>query len=690
MLKARIWFVLVCSSLGLFGALLWVHFQPPVYEATATLRIDPSRAGSFGLSDLVANPSADESDVVHTAVALLKSDGVAIQTLNSLSDSDFQQFAHLNKPRLHIDSDSEVLTPEEENLIAQIQANTTVSQVEGTQLLQVKFRNRSPEVAASIANQLVAAYELENFTSRSRSVSQLQTWLGTQMDALRKQVDSSQGKLAAFQQANQIIPTVDNRNSITDRLGLLNEKLTEAQANRIDKEAQMRAAITGDPATLASLFPNPRLQALQTEQGTLYGQYAQLATKFGPKYAPLAEMKKQMQLIDGEIGNSVESIRDELKQQYNAAFKTQSMLQDQYNQQTKLAYALNRNQAEYAELQAEVTSSRELYETLEHKLQQAAVDTQVNAVDTVVVDHARSPVFPIAPKKVITVLSGLVIGLFSGLVVAFVFESSSGLVRTPEQVEKVTGYTSLATIPRERSKDVARIGNGSITDTTSGLITMDNPASQGAEAYRVLRNALLSSRGSGVKTILFTSTLSRVDLTSVVANFAVSLAQTGASVLVVDADLRNPGMHKRFGAEDGVGLGDYLSGESAVPAVKRPLKQLPNLSLLTSGERPALPSESLASDNLRSLPEKLDSSYDYIIVKSAPLLLVSDALPLANWADSTVLVAQYGETGTSELSAARKLLKQSRARIAGVVLLGAPASSGLYSGRIPNQREYYA
>jgi capsular exopolysaccharide synthesis family protein len=448
--------------------------------------------------------------------------------------------------------------------------------------------------------------------------------------------------------------------------------------------------MTGDPATLASLFPNPKLQALQTEQGTLYAQYAQLTTKFGPKYVPLAEMKKQLQLIDGAIGDSGQSIRDLLKQQYSAAMNTESMLQQQYNDQTKLAYSLNRNQAEYAELQAEVTSSRELYDTLERKLQQAAVDTQVNAVDTVVVDQARAPVFPIAPKKLIAVLGGLVIGLFSGLVVAFVFESSSGLVRTPEQVEKVTGYRSLATIPREHTKKIARIGDGSNADTISGLITMDNPLSQSAEAYRVLRNALVSSRGSGLETILFTSTLPGVDLTSVVANFAVSLAQTGASVLVVDADMRNPGLHKRFGAEDGIGLGDYLSGEAAVPAVKRPLKQLPNLSLLTSGERPALPSESLASDNFRSFTEKLDSSYDYIIVKSAPLLLVSDALPLASWADCTVLVAQYGATGSSELATARKLLNQSRARIAGVVLLGAPSSSGLYSGRIPNQPEYYA
>lgn len=688
MLKSHVWFILTCSLLGLIASIIYVRFQPPVYEASATLRIDPSRAGSFGLSDLVANPSSDQSEVVHTAVALIKSDGVAIRTLNSLSDDEFKRFAGVRSGRFYINADSEVLSPEEEKLIGRLQSNTLVAQQEGTQLLQVKFHDRDPGTAAMITNHLVAAYGLENFKSRDRSVSQLQTWLSFQMKTLKAQVTASQEKLAAFQQANQIIPTTDARNSITDRLTLLSDKLTEAQASRIAKEAQMRAATTGDPATLASLFPNPKLQALQTEQGTLYAQYAQLSTKFGPKYAPLVEMKKQLQLIDSEIAGSVESVRNQLKQEYNASVNTQGMLQYQYDQQTKLAYALNRSQAEYSELQAEVRSSRELYDTLQRKLQQAAVDTQVNSVETVIVDNARAPVLPIAPKKTLIVLSGLVLGLFSGIAAAFIFESASGLVRTPEQIDRVTGLRTLATIPRDHLKRIGSMGND-VGAKGSALVTFQNPLSQSAEAYRILRNSLLASRAGGLKTILFTSTLPGEGLTTVVANFAVSLAQTGARVLVVDADLRKPRLHERFGAEDSVGLGNYLTGNATALFTTQPLDQLRNLSLVTSGERPALPSESLASESFRSLPEKLETSYDYMIVKAAPLLMVSDGLPLASWADTTVIVAQYGVTDVRGLSTAQRLLAQSNARVAGVVLLGVPDAVGMYAGNTGSQ-EYYA
>ncbi len=690
MLKVRVWFILLFGTLGLVAAAIYVHFQPSVYEASATLRIDPGRAGSLGLSDAAANPNADPNDIAHTAIALIKSDGVAIRTLNSLSDGEFQRFARLNRPRFDINVDSEVLSSDAEKLIGQIHLNTVIAQEEGTQLLQVKFRDRDPGVSASIANHLVAAYALENFSSRDRSVSQLQTWLGSEMKTLKDQVNTSQEKLAAFQQANQIIPTTDARNSITDRLTLLNDKLTEAQANRIAKEAQMRAALTGDPATLASLFPNPKLQALQTEQGTLYSQYAQLSTKFGPKYLPLVEMKKQLQLIDSEIAGSVEAVRSQLKQEYSAAVNTQGMLQEQYNQQTKLAYALNRNQAQYAELQAEVTSSRELYETLQRKLQQAAVDTQVNAIETVVVDKARAPIFPVEPKRGLMILSGLILGLFSGIAAAFAVESASGLVRTPEQVERAIGYRVLATVPQDTLKRKGALAQKVSGSESAELVTFDNPLSQSAESYRILRHSLLSSRPGGAKTILFTSALPGDGATTAVANFAVSLAQTGARVLVVDADLRKPGLHERFGAEDEVGLGNYLSGNTRVLFTKQPLESLGNLSLVTSGERPALPSESLASESFRNFPKKLESSYDYILIKSAPLLMVSDGLPLAHWADCTVVVAQYGVTGLEALSAVKRLLSQSHARVAGVVLLGTPATMGLYAGRDISREGYYA
>ena len=340
-----------------------------------------------------------------------------------------------------------MLSASQEGLIANLKTHTAVKQEEGTQLVDVSFRDKNPQVAAMIVNHIVAAYTLQNFTSRVNSVSQLRTWLSSQMTALKQQVEASQEKLAAFQEANNIIGTADASNTTTDRLKQLNDALTAAQSARIAKEAQMRAAMTGNAAALASLFPNPKLQSLQAEQGTLYAQYAQLSTRFGAKYSPLVEIKKQMQEIDAEIARDVDSVRNQLREEYASSLNTQNMLQREYDQQTTVAYAFNRHQAEYAVLQAEVTSRRELYDTLQRKVQQAGVDAQVNGVNTMLVDRARAPLRPIEPKKPLIVVGGLILGLFAGVLAAFVFETNFDGLQDIERIERVTGFPVLATIP---------------------------------------------------------------------------------------------------------------------------------------------------------------------------------------------------------------------------------------------------
>ena len=351
-----------------------------------------------------------------------------------------------------------------------------MKQVEGTQLVGISFRNRDPKLAAQMVNQLVREYAVQNFASRDDSVSQLRTWLTAQMATLQGQVDAAQKKLAQFQEQNNILGTDGASNTITDRLRFLNDRLAAAQAERITKEAQLRAAKQGDPGALASLFPNPRLQSLQAEQGALFTQYAQLSSKFGPKYGPLTELKKQMTAVNAEIADDVQSVRNQLEQEYTAANRAQNMLQAEYDQQTQLAYALNRNQAEYTALQSEVKSSRELYDTLRRKLQQASIDAEVSGVNTMSVESARVPSRPVEPRKMLVLVSGVIIGLFAGIASAFLVETNSGKLRTIDQIEEQAGYDILATIPGNPSD--WRLNNGytkSLNGRSSGPISDHHP-----------------------------------------------------------------------------------------------------------------------------------------------------------------------------------------------------------------------
>jgi succinoglycan biosynthesis transport protein ExoP len=684
----RRWFIAASVLLWVFCSALYITFKTPVYQATATLRIDPSRAGSLGLNDLGAGAPSDNSDIIKTEIAIIESDAVAIRVLNSLSDDQYLSYTGLNRGYGPIPQNADAITPKQQKVIDQVKLDTEAKQVEGTQLVSISFRNKSPQLAALMVNRLAQQYAVQNFASRDDSVSQLRTWITAQMAALKNQVETSQEKLAQFQQAHNIIGTDPTNNTITDRLRFLNDRLAAAQADRIAKEAQLRAAKVGDPGALAALFPNPRLQSLQAEQGTLFNQYAQLSAKFGPKYGPLAELKKQMSAVNTEITGDVQSVTNQLTQEYEAAKRTQDMLQTQYDAQTQIAYGFNRNEAQYAALQSEVTSSRDLYDTLRRKLQQASIDAKVSGVNTMSVESARVPSKPIEPQKILVLVGGLIIGLFAGISSAFLVDATSGKLLTIHQIEEQAGYDILATIPRDR-----RLHSGSVNeeiDRRQSLITLREPRSRTAEAYRSLRNAiLLSTRKHAVRTLLITSALPGEGVDESTANYAITLAQTGFRVLVIDADLRNPGLHREFGVENDAGLSEHLLGEPLTDVCRQPLEQVKTLFLLTAGKKP-VPSESLASRSFRFALKKWENDFDFVILKSTPLLAGSDGLPIAIWVDAVLLVICYNSAQLPALHKVHDMLSRTEARVIGVLVNNAPRTAMPYGTDEPYKEASYA
>ncbi len=369
------------------------------------------------------------------------------------------------------------------------------------------------------------------------------------------------------------------------------------------------------------------------------------------------------------------------------------MLQAEYDQQTQMAYALNRSQAEYAALQSEVTSSRELYDTLRRKLQQASIDAEVNGVNTMSVESARVPSLPVEPKKLLVMVSGVIIGLFAGIASAFLAETNSGKPRTIDQIEEQAGYDILATIPRDpsdlRLNGYAKSANG--RSRTPSLITIRQPRSRAAEAYRSLRNAiLLSAHKHAVRTLLITSALPGEGIDETAANYAITLAQTGFRVLVIDADLSSPSLHRQFGVENFSGLSDHLLGATLTDVYSQPVDDIKTLFLLTAGKKPVPPSESLASGRFRFALKRWESDFDFVILKSAPLLEVSDSLPLAIWVDAVLLVVCYNSTHLRALTKVHNMLSRTDARVLGVLVNDAPRTVEHYESDEQFEEASYA
>lgn len=702
MLVRHKWFIVACIAICTAVAAIYAKSATPIYEATASIRIDPGRIGSLGLADLTSGPS-DSGEMIATEMAIVKSDAVALDTLHSLSDDEFREYTHADKKTLGIPLQATKLTPAQEGMLAHYKQQINVAQVPGTQLVSITLRDPDPRIAALLVNHLIQAYLRQNFDSRYNSVVQVSTWLSSEMDSLKERAAEAQERLADFQEKNNIVAIIAvggggstsgkaggggganaTSSTVTDRLAALQTQLTNAQAEKILKEAQVRTAETGDTATLSALYPMANLTGLQAQQASLYGRYVELSTKFGPNYPPLAEVKTQMQKTDAEVERQVATIRSRLKQEYETSSTVEHLLQTQLDEQTKKAFSLNRKAAEYAVLVAEGSSSRDLYNTLQYKLQQARVDAGLNNVNTMLVDTARAPLVPVEPKKTVILSFGLVLGLFAGVGSALLLEATSDKVQGIEQLERTLNYQTLAVVPHISSNLITG-DDAAATDAvrvSPTLVTFTNPLSVESESFRTLRNSvLLSSIDNPARTVMVSSTIPGEGKSCVSSNFAIVLAQKGARVLILDADLRRPMQHIQFGVPNKEGLSNLILNDTATPSFYNPIPTLPNLFLLTAGQKVPLPSEALGSTKFHSLLARWEEEFDFVIIDTPPMLIVSDSLPVASWADSLVLVTRYNMTPIAALKRMRDILRRTHAHVVGVVMNDMPfAEADKYGG----------
>ena len=693
MLVRHKWFIVICVAIGTIISLLYIRSATPIYLAAGNIRIDPSRASSLGFADLAGG--GGWNDPIPTEIAILKSDAVAIDSLNMLTDQQFRDFSGQDKKTLGIPQGATSLSPAQEGLLGAFKGELDAVQVPTTQLVSVTFKHPNPKIAALMVNIAIEAYLKQSFDDRYGSVRAVRGWLDSEMVALKDHATEAQKRLVDFQEKNGILTpgggggstpgggsAGEAKDEATDRLGFLNTRLAQAEADRIVKEAQMRAANTGNPTVLASLYPTVSVSALQAEQSRLAAQYAQMSTKFAPNYPPLVDLRTQMTKVDSTLNKAIADAKTRANAEYTGAVTVENLLQKQYDEESTKAFAINRKQAEYSALRAESASSRELFNTLTYKLQQASIDASLSGINTMRVDSARAPLFPIEPKKTVILSFGIFLGLFAGIGAAFLVEATSDKVQGVEQVENTLHYHVLATIPHISQAKLNSQGDAAAGGSHFMLIAYSEPQSREAEAYRSIRNAVLLSAGKKEKkTVLITSTIPGEGKSSTAANYAIVLAQKGSRVLIVDSDLRRPTLHKLFGVSNESGLSDILLGESPKDAFKQPLNELQNLSLLTAGKPVPLPSEALGSERFYSLLQDWEESFDYIVIDSAPLLIVSDSHPLASWVDLLVLITRYNVTPISGLKRIRAVLSRTNASVAGVVVNDVSASAtGYYGG----------
>ena len=543
-------------------------------------------------------------------------------------------------------------------------ARLTVAPVRNSRLVDVRFASPDPRAAASVTNMLARQYIEQNLEYRFLSSKEASDWLNQQLAVERRKLEESEQALQRYREKGDAVALEDRQNIVVQRLVDLNAAYTQARTDRFEKEALFnqltslqndRAALDAFPAVLSNAF----IQQLKTQLSDLQRQQAQMAERLGEKHPDMIKLSSAIQnteaKLEGELAKIVQSVRNE----YLSAQSKEKSLSAELESQKAGALALNRRGIEYGVLRRDTESNKQIYEALLQRAKETGISGELKASNVRVVDEAEVPRSPVRPRRARDLTLGLLGGFVAGIGMALFMDYLDNRLKNPEEVKQYLGVSFLGLLPALREQD---LGGGQPPVLTRGA-----PATFAEAVRRVRTSVQFSTAAEGCRTVLVTSTQPTEGKTVVAANLAMSLAQTGQRVLLVDADMRKPRQHELLETEQAPGLSSLLAGEAQANSAIRQ-HTAPNLWVLPSGPVPPNPAELLGSARFKSLLSTLHQQFDWVVLDSPPVMAVADASVIAHLTTGVVFVVGSEQVTRHAARNAVEHLEASKATILGAVL----------------------
>jgi capsular exopolysaccharide synthesis family protein len=725
-LRKRQRFILMVTAGILLLIVLASIILPASYQGTSTIELTKDKSGGLtgNLGEVASTLTGGDSDLktdLQTAISVLQNDQIGVEVLERLHFEDRVADAGLpfwNRGKIP-DKDHRLPLRQDpvarEFLLKRFEHNLDVQVVPGTRLLQITYTDGDPKFAAAVANVVVDQYMKDLLNQRNTTTIQASEWMTNQLNDLRKQVEAAQQNLVNFQKKSGfiVVPgtgggTTGNRanggaaaspsgsqlhSTLIERLLTLNQTLVQAQANRISEEAIYQVVKTQDPNAIAALATTlspglvagssgpggsgqanllSGLLALRQQQNALKQQLAASFETYGAKNPHVTELRQQVAFLDTEMKEEVVRLLATTASTLKIAQDSEARVRKELAVLEHQADGINDSAVRLAVLQQEADSTRALYEDLYTKLEEARLAEQTQSSNVAVVSDALPAANPHFPNWILNVAIGIVGGLIGGVILAFFKESLDDSIVTTTQIESLTRVPVLGLIPKfelssnlPASKDQSELA----TLTTRSGVAMGEPNSQAAEAYRALRTALLLSQpGSPPRTLLVTSPLPAEGKTTTCYNLATCFALMGKRVLIIDADMRKPALHRRTGDPNAMGLSTLLTSSLDPDDLILQHPNVANLSFLSSGPVPPNPTELLASEIFATAIASVSKQYDLVLIDAPPAMLVADPAIISAMVDGVMIVVRAGVTTRLTLLGAVEKLQRSKANVIGVVL----------------------
>jgi capsular exopolysaccharide synthesis family protein len=574
--------------------------------------------------------------------------------------------------------------------------NLSVRPVEDTRLVNVFYTSPLPSLAAEIVNTVIEEFINYSVETRYEATQQASDFLTDQIAQLREDLSARERELQKYGEEKKILYLNEKENTVVTKFAELSRAFTDAQIQRVEKEAYLKELNSLRIDAMPAYINNPLIQDLKTRYTSAKNEYEEKSRFFLPDYPDMVKLRARMESIRNELQSEIQKELKSAESAYSAAREKEDSLRVLVEGQRQDVQKMNNNAILYNSLLVDVQTKRDLLNSLVAKQNETLVSARIGGYKTSyvkIVDRALVPSEPISPNVRRNLLLAIILGLIGGVALAFAADYLDNTIKGPEDVEKLVGLPSLGIIPhlspdgfhkkygrysgykyayRKRYESPEKDKNPSKENTMPEvseieLINYLYPKFSIAEDYRIVRTSIFFSRSERTpKAIAFTSTFPQEGKTATIANIAISFAQLGGKILVIDADLRKPRLHKIFKVRNLRGLSSYLTSKATLEEIVQKTA-IENFWLIPCGPIPPNPAELLNSKKMGDLLNQVKENFDTILIDTPPVLAVIDPVIISSFADATVFIVLAGKTTRRPFVRAVGEIRKAKSDILGVV-----------------------
>jgi capsular exopolysaccharide synthesis family protein len=663
-LLCRGWIVILLAVLGAAALYAYAMRLPKIYQATGSVYVSSQAPWVLDVRAVAPEETRDLDQMRSVE------QGLGASTL-------LMRVIEVNQ----LAADPAFAPPgtSEQSLLATLAKRVRIELRRGTRIIDLQVQDTDPARARSLVESLVTEYEKWTSERQQAITRQAGEGLAREEERLRERMDASARKLQEFREAHPVpgLEGTESGSPVRDALGTLSSQLTEATAVRLRLEAEFETFAKFDsanPEALAGLASSERgtevlaqVKAIQQKEA----EFGRVKERYMFKHPVYQEISNEIALMRSNLADTVRAAGQALEQRYRVARENELKLSNEVAQARTNAVDIEGIRQQFRNMSREAEADRTLHDSVALRLRETSLAASVPASVLRWEDSPLQPERPHSPRKIVFAAVGGFAGFLAGLVLLGGLELGNHKVRDSAAAARATGAPLLAILPK-------------IEHSGDGMVLMADPASAGAEAFRRLRAVLAPPPGSSTaRTVLFASARAGEGKSFCALNYATSLAMQGHRTLLLDADLRRPGLSRAHlaGATEDSGLGGYLSGKID-PSEACFTTALPNLYLLSSGPPRADAAELLAGTRFPALLEDAYRWFDRVVIDSSPVLAVSDLLAVTRYADRTCLIVRDRGSDRRELKRAADLVRSAGGALVGFIWNESaensvdPASSG--------------